>query len=113
MTSFNFYLYIAALITIALVFWMNRSTQINAPANIIEDLGETVVLRPSLLSRVTKLWGKQLKKTEIAKLQKAGSYLTLFHQSGNAYDLWISEPSLAAVIKRCQELFPHAEYVEI
>ena len=90
MTSFNFYLFLVALISNGLVFWMHRSSRFNTPTVIAEDLGDIVVIRQTLFSRVTKRGGKSVKKADIVKLQKAGRCLTLFHKGGNAYDMWIS-----------------------
>ncbi|WP_423186687.1 hypothetical protein ACO1PK_00260 [Alishewanella sp. d11] len=113
MTSFNFYLFLLALLSTGLVFWLHRSAKFNTPTAIIEDLGEVVVIRQTLFSRATTLGGKSIKKNDIVKLQRAGRCLTLFSQGGNAYDMWISRNFITNVIAHCQELFPNATYHEI
>ena len=59
------------------------------------------------------LGGKSVNKSDIYKLQRAGIYLTLFHKSGNAYDIWISASLIGAVTEHCKSVLPHAEYIEV
>lgn len=113
MTTFNLYLFLLAGLTACLCYWLHRSPRINAPSRVIEDSGETIVLRQSLLARAIKLNGKPVKKSEVVKLQKSDGCLSVFLKSDNAHDIWVSEKRLAEVIDHAKNLLPHAEYFEI
>jgi hypothetical protein len=113
MTSFNFYLFLLALISCCLPFYGYRSRKFNSPSKIVEDLGETIIVRQSPFSRVTKLMGKPIKKADVAKLQRAKNCLTIFTKSDNAYDIWLSEKHMGDAVGYCRKLFPNAEYSEI
>lgn len=113
MTSFNFYLFLLALITVCLTLYSYRSRKFNSPSKVVEDLGEVIIVRQSPFSRVTKLLGKQITKADIAKLQRAKNCLTIFTKSDNAYDIWLSEKHIGEAVEYCRNLFPNAEYSEI
>jgi uncharacterized membrane protein YvbJ len=113
MTSFNFYLFLLALITVCLTLYCYRSRKFNSPSKIVEDFGEAIIVRQSPFSRVTKLLGKPIKKADIAKLRSAKNCLTIFTKSNNAYDIWLSEKHMEETVGYFRNLFPNAEYSEI
>ena len=113
MTSFHFYLYLVAFITVGITLYGYKARKFNAPYVVVVDLGDTVVVRQSPLSRVTKRLAKTINKTDIAKLQRSKNCLTLFTHSDNAYDIWLSEKHIHDTIEHCKNLFPTAKYNEI
>jgi hypothetical protein len=65
------------------------------------------------MSRVLGWNEKTVNKSDIAKVQLAGNYITLFNKSDNAYDIFPRRESVENIFMQAQGLFPQAEVIKI
>jgi hypothetical protein len=49
----------------------------------------------------------------VKRVQLAGNCISLFNNSGNAFDVWIDRKYLAVAVSEAKALFPAAEYIQI
>lgn len=92
---------------------LNRSAVINAADRVLVDAGPTVFCREVPLSRIFKLNGRAVVKTDVAKVQKSARCVSLFMKSGNAVDLFLPKNTVESVAKRARQLFSDAIYEEV
>jgi len=76
------------------------------------DLGANVQVRTNSYSRFYNTKGRLVKKSDIAKIQKAGC-LTLFTLSDNAIDITVHPANKDTVFEKAKSIFKEAQVVEI
>ena len=80
---------------------------------VFSDKGEFVTLNTSASSNVIFADVQKLKKTDIVKIQLAGSCLSLFNKSNHAIDIWINKHMADHTFTQASTIFPHAEKIII
>ena len=80
---------------------------------VFTDKGEFVTLNAKASSNVIFADVQKLKKTDIVKIQLAGSCLSLFNKSNHAIDIWINKHMADHTFSQASSIFPHAEKIII
>lgn len=81
--------------------------------NSLIEKGNKVIIRGSGFSRVFNTGVKSVNKSDIVKIQDAGSYISLFNSSSNAYDIFVITENVTTVFEQAKSLFQTAEIIEI
>jgi hypothetical protein len=84
------------------------------PNKVLVDMGDQVFISHLPIAKMHKKYGKTVSKSYIAKIQLAGSYVTLFSSSGNAIDIWAPKDQFAeSIFDRAKNIFTNAEAVVV
>ena len=90
----------------------NRSKRFNNAKHVLNDQGDWVYCRDLPMSRLFKMRGKAVKKSEVIKVQKAHRCVSLVMQSGKTLDILLPKVTIDEVGLYARSLFPEASYVE-
>ncbi|MBQ4829810.1 hypothetical protein J8L84_11035 [Alteromonas sp. MMG017] len=107
------YLYLVAILTTLVTFLLFRSPRLNSPEHVLQEIGDEVLILHTPLARLWPSQGKRISKQSAARIQKAGSIITVFNQSSNAIDINLLKRYSAQVFERACVLFPNTEKVVI
>lgn len=92
---------------------LNRSSVINSAERVLIDSDSTVFCRDLPLTRIFKLSGKALNKSDIIKIQQGPRSVSLVSANGEKLDMILPKSTVAAVAARAQKLFPNATVSQI
>jgi len=99
---------------IVLVFLvLNRSRRINSPERVLYEEGEVVFCRDLPLSRIFKLRGKAILKSDVVSVQRDHRRISLLFAGGKALDIWLPKTTVELVSDKAQSLFPQAEFKRV
>jgi len=94
-------------------FLLFRSERLSNPKHIFQDAGDDMRILHTPIARLFPSLGKSIKKSQVARIQKAPDIVTVFNQSSNAIDIPLSKKHAGPVFNHAISLFPSAEVVEI
>ncbi|MCK7460488.1 hypothetical protein [Idiomarina aminovorans] len=95
------------------VILMFRSERLSTPKHIFQNAGDDMLILHTPIARFFPSLGKSIKKSQVARIQKADGTVTVFNQSSNAIDIPLSKKHAGPVFNHAISLFPSAEVVEI
>lgn len=113
MTSYQVILFVIWIALIAIHLVVTRSRYFNAPKKVLHREGDTLVMRAKFISMLFTKWEKRLNCSDVIKIQRSKNMVTLFTQSGNAYDIWLVERWAEPLFSYAKYLLPDAKAIVI
>ena len=98
---------------VAVFFILNRSAKVNAPERVLREEGGIVYCRDVPISRIFKLQGKAIDKSEIVQVTLAHRCVTLLFSSGKTLEIWLPLVTVKPVAEHAKSLFPAAKFVQL
>jgi len=105
--------FIGLWLVVLVFFVVNRSKQFNNAHRVLNDEGDWVFCRDLPLSRLLKLRGKAVKKSEVIRVKKAHRCVSLIMQNGKSLDILLPKVTVEEVAEYAKSLFPDANYVKV
>lgn len=113
MTWFHLVLFVCAIIIWSAILVATQLKRFNTPSVILERTADGVVIRQYPISRVLRSNGQVIAAASVTKVQHAKGCLTIFQESGRAFDIWISGKFENDIFAHAKATFPTAEYVRV
>lgn len=103
----------SAAIVWLLVLVFNRSKRFNAPTMYLEPTPNGVIVRQYPIERMLARKGQLVAVDSVNKVQLSRGTISIFKQSGAAYDMWVPSRFEHDLFAHAERVFPNAELVRV
>lgn len=113
MTWFHLVLFVSAIVTWLAILVVTQLKRFNSPSMFLEKTAAGIIIRQYPISRILRSKGKVIAAASVTKVQHTKGCLTIFQESGRAFDIWISAKFENDILAHAKATFPTAEYVRV